>query len=109
MAITLAAAASAQQTATDRWAIVLHGGAGIIERAAMDPKADAAYRASLAQATQGGGSSSTGGSSLDAVEAAIRILSVRSSMQGGARILLRTARMNWMRPSWTAQTSKPAP
>jgi beta-aspartyl-peptidase (threonine type) len=57
------------------WAIVLHGGAGIIERSAMNPKTEAAYRASLAQATKAGAEVlDRGGSSLDAVEAAIRIL-----------------------------------
>jgi beta-aspartyl-peptidase (threonine type) len=36
-------AASAQHS----WAIVLHGGAGVIERKSMDPKTEAAYRAGL--------------------------------------------------------------
>ena len=75
MATTLAAAAAAQQPTAHHWAIALHGGAGIIERAGMDPKTDAAYRASLAQAAQAGSQVlNRGGSSLDAVEAAIRIL-----------------------------------
>lgn len=57
------------------WAIVLHGGAGVIERSTMDPKTEAAYRASLTQAIQAGGAVlDKGGSSLDAIEAAIRIL-----------------------------------
>jgi beta-aspartyl-peptidase (threonine type) len=75
MAITLAAAALAQQPATHRWAIVVHGGAGIIERASMKPATDAAYRASLSQAAQAGVQVlDRGGSSLDAVEAAIKVL-----------------------------------
>ena len=68
------AAASAQQPA-HQWAIVLHGGAGVIERATMDPKTEAAYRASLAEALKAGSEVlARGGSSLDAVEASIRIL-----------------------------------
>ena len=75
MVTTLAAAASAQQPTAHHWAIVLHGGAGVIERATMNPTTEAAYRASLAQATQAGAQVlDRGGSSLDAVEAAIRIL-----------------------------------
>jgi beta-aspartyl-peptidase (threonine type) len=67
--------AAAQQTKTGHWAIVLHGGAGIIERASMKPETEAAYRASLKQALQAGAAVlDRGGSSLDAVEAAIRIL-----------------------------------
>jgi beta-aspartyl-peptidase (threonine type) len=70
-----AVAAGAQQPQTHHWAIVLHGGAGVIERASMNPQTEAAYRASLAQATQAGAQVlDRGGSSLDAVEAAIRIL-----------------------------------
>jgi beta-aspartyl-peptidase (threonine type) len=71
----IAASASAQQPAAHRWAIVLHGGAGTIERASMTPATEAAYRASLSQATQVGAQVlDRGGSSLDAVEAAIKIL-----------------------------------
>jgi L-asparaginase / beta-aspartyl-peptidase len=58
-----------------KWAIVLHGGAGVIERNSMDAKTEAAYRASLKQALEAGADVlKKGGSSMDAVEAAIRIL-----------------------------------
>lgn len=72
----LSAAAQPQQpVATHRWAIVLHGGAGVIERATMDPKTEAAYRASLKVATEAAaGILEKGGTSIDAVEAAIKIL-----------------------------------
>ena len=40
--------------AAGHWAIVVHGGAGVIERASMKPEAEAAYRASLAQADEAG-------------------------------------------------------
>ena len=77
IALTGLAAASAQQPAqsTHHWAIVLHGGAGVIERATMDPKTEAAYRASLKQATEAAAQVlEKGGTSIDAIEAAIHIL-----------------------------------
>jgi beta-aspartyl-peptidase (threonine type) len=75
MVTTLASTAAAQQPVARHWAIVLHGGAGIIERRTMDLKTEAAYRASLTQAIQAGSAIlAQGGSSLDAIEAAIRIL-----------------------------------
>lgn len=69
-----AASAHAQQ-ATHHWAIVVHGGAGVIERSALGPKAEADYRASLEQAVGVGAKVlEQGGSSLDAVEATIKVL-----------------------------------
>jgi beta-aspartyl-peptidase (threonine type) len=57
------------------WAIVIHGGAGVIDRTTIDAKTDAAYRASLAQAVQAGTAVlDSGGTALDAVEAAIKLL-----------------------------------
>jgi beta-aspartyl-peptidase (threonine type) len=68
-------AAPGPHRSSARWAIVLHGGAGIIQRSSMNPQTEAAYRASLAQALQAGADVlGRGGSSLDAVEASIRIL-----------------------------------
>lgn len=69
-----ALAVHAQQP-VHHWAIEVHGGAGVIERAAMGPKSEAAYRASLNEATQAGVKVlDQGGSSLDAVEVVINIL-----------------------------------
>jgi beta-aspartyl-peptidase (threonine type) len=66
-------AAAPQKTA--KWAVVLHGGAGVIERKSMKPETDAAYRAGLKEALKAAEDVlSRGGSSLDAVEAAIRLL-----------------------------------
>jgi len=76
-AATAAAAVSmtAQQPAAHRWTIVVHGGAGVIERPALGPKGDAAYRASLTTATEAGAKVlDKGGSALDAVEAVLNIL-----------------------------------
>jgi beta-aspartyl-peptidase (threonine type) len=76
IALSLATVMHAQtQTANHQWAIVLHGGAGVIERKTMDAKTEAAYRASLTEALHRGSSVlEKGGSSLDAVEASIRYL-----------------------------------
>ncbi|SDM83972.1 isoaspartyl peptidase/L-asparaginase family protein [Maricaulis salignorans] len=56
-----------------QWALVVHGGAGVIERGAMTPRTDAAYRAAMARAlATGEGVLETGGTAIDAVEAIIR-------------------------------------
>jgi beta-aspartyl-peptidase (threonine type) len=72
------ASVAAQQPvapAPRHWAIELHGGAGVIERSKMTPEKETAYRASLTQALDAGAKVlDHGGSSLDAVEAVIRIL-----------------------------------
>ncbi len=59
----------------DGWSIVLHGGAGVIERGDMDAETEAAYREALDAAIRRGGEIlSDGGSAIDAVEEVIRIL-----------------------------------
>lgn len=64
-----------QQSTQHKWAIVLHGGAGVIERSSMTPEADAEYRSGLKRAiTTAGAVLDKGGSAVDAVEAAIRVL-----------------------------------
>ncbi len=72
----MAIAAIAQQAQPARhWAIVVHGGAGVIERATMKPETEAAYRASMKQATEAGAKVlDDGGPALDAIEAAIHVL-----------------------------------
>jgi beta-aspartyl-peptidase (threonine type) len=73
----LAAPAAAQDKPREgpKWAIVIHGGAGVIERANMDAKTEAAYRAGLAAAlAEGQRVLERGGSALDAVEATIKVL-----------------------------------
>lgn len=58
-----------------QWALVLHGGAGVIERSSMTPDAERDYRNGLNEAiTAGGAVLDKGGSALDAVQAAIEIL-----------------------------------
>ncbi|NTX39739.1 isoaspartyl peptidase/L-asparaginase [Myxococcus sp. CA033] len=58
-----------------RWGLVIHGGAGVISRENLSAEREAEVRAVLQQALQAGHSVlAQGGSSLDAVTAAIRIL-----------------------------------
>jgi len=58
-----------------RWSLAIHGGAGVIERAGLTLEQDAAYRDGLTQALAAGSALlERGGSSLDAVQAAIQVL-----------------------------------
>jgi beta-aspartyl-peptidase (threonine type) len=58
-----------------RWGLVIHGGAGVLEKDKMTPEKDAAIRAALKAALDAGGKVlASGGSATDAVEAAIVIL-----------------------------------
>lgn len=67
--------ANAQPPNAHKWAIVLHGGAGVIERSSMTPEAEAGYRAGLNEAiTAAGAVLEKGGSAVDAVQAAIELL-----------------------------------
>ena len=62
-------------TGQHKWAVVLHGGAGVIERSSMTPEAEKQYRAGITEAINAAGAVlDKGGSSLDAVEAAIKLL-----------------------------------
>jgi beta-aspartyl-peptidase (threonine type) len=61
--------------AASTWAIVVHGGAGVIERKNLTPDQETAYRASMNRAIQAGAAVlGKGGSALDAVEATIQLL-----------------------------------
>ena len=67
----MSTAASAQ----DGWTLVIHGGAGVIERDRITPEEDRAVREALHQALAAGSAVlDHGGTALDAVEAAIRVL-----------------------------------
>lgn len=68
-------AAGPPTPAGERWGMVIHGGAGTISRESMTPEREAGYRASLERALQAGHAVlERGGTSLDAVEAAIRLM-----------------------------------
>jgi beta-aspartyl-peptidase (threonine type) len=57
------------------WSLAIHGGAGILERAALAPDKEAAYRAGLDEALRAGAAVlDRGGPALDAVSAAVRVL-----------------------------------
>lgn len=84
-AVALASSASAQsspaardlvqQAPAGKWAIVLHGGAGVIERKSMTPERDKAYRAGLDEAMHAAARVlDRNGSAVDAVEAALQVL-----------------------------------
>jgi beta-aspartyl-peptidase (threonine type) len=61
--------------AAHKWAVVVHGGAGVIERSSMTPEAEKQYRAGITEAINAAAQVlDKGGSSLDAVEAAIKLL-----------------------------------
>lgn len=69
------AAATPDHAAEPGWSLVIHGGAGVIERARISPETDAAVRAALARALEAGSAVlSDGGTAMDAVQAAIVIL-----------------------------------
>ncbi|WP_336980819.1 isoaspartyl peptidase/L-asparaginase [Altererythrobacter fulvus] len=57
------------------WSLAIHGGAGVLERGDLTPEKDAAYRAGLNAALAAGSAVlEKGGSSLDAVQAAVQVL-----------------------------------
>jgi len=63
------------QPAERHWAIVVHGGAGVIERGSMTAEMETAYRQAMAKVIERGGEVlNKGGSALDAIEAAIQIM-----------------------------------
>ncbi len=75
IALGWAATMQAQTAPPHKWALVLHGGAGVIERSSMTPEADRSYRAGLTEAiTAAGQVLDHGGTALDAVETAIKLM-----------------------------------
>ena len=77
LAVTLPVMAqtASQTSAPHKWSIVVHGGAGVIERKDMPPATEAAYRAAMKTAIETGAAVlEKGGSSLDAIEATIQYL-----------------------------------
>ena len=63
------------QAPEGKWAIVLHGGAGVIQRSSMTPERDKAYRAGMDEAVRAAAKVlDANGSAVDAVEAALNKL-----------------------------------
>jgi beta-aspartyl-peptidase (threonine type) len=83
--MTIPAAAQPQESKPlPDWKLVIHGGAGTIERSKMTPDRDAAIRAGLNGALDAGSRVlAAGGTALDAVEAAVRILEDDSNFNAG--------------------------
>lgn len=77
-ALVMSQAADAQSQEAQkpaRWSLVIHGGAGIIERNRLSGEKEAAFRAGLDAALNVGSDIlEQGGSALDAVEAAVKVL-----------------------------------
>src|SRR6188768_3283404 len=73
--VLLASTLSPAVDAAPKWAIVIHGGAGVIERKELTAEQEAAYRGALTRAI-GAGSDvlGKGGTALDAVEATIVLM-----------------------------------
>jgi beta-aspartyl-peptidase (threonine type) len=70
-----AASGSGAQRSSAEWGIVIHGGAGTIDRGSMSAEREAAYRERLEAALRAGHAVlSGGGAALDAVEAAINVM-----------------------------------
>ncbi len=64
-----------QQSPEDKYVLVIHGGAGTILQSTMTPEKEKAYRSALRQALEAGYAKlKAGATSLDAVEAAVRVL-----------------------------------
>ena len=75
LGVLLMTTTAAQAQAQRDWKLVIHGGAGTIERSKMTPDRDKAIRAALDRALQEGSRIlSSGGEALDAVEATVRLL-----------------------------------
>ena len=69
------AAAGGPALAAGKWALAVHGGAGVVEPGSLTHAQEAAYRAGLDAALAAGAKIlAAGGSSLDAVETAVRVL-----------------------------------
>ena len=74
-ATSSAAPAGQDPEGQPQWRLVIHGGAGVIERGRITPEEEQAIRAALGRALDAGGSIlGSGGTALDAVEAAVRVL-----------------------------------
>lgn len=77
-AVLVSVAVMAMSTAAEakpKWALVVHGGAGVIEKKDLSPEQDKAYREAMTRvANTGADVLKKGGTALDAIEAAIRLL-----------------------------------
>src|SRR5690606_33367949 len=78
-----------------QWSLAIHGGAGVIERAQLSPERDAAYRAGLQAALDAGSAVlARGGSSLDAVQAAVEVMEENPLFNAGRGAVFTSAGKN---------------
>jgi beta-aspartyl-peptidase (threonine type) len=79
----------ATATAAQDWKLIIHGGAGVMERATMTPDREKAIRSGLDAALRAGSEIlARGGSALDAVEAAARVLEDDPNFNAGRGAVL---------------------
>src|SRR3954467_2277404 len=91
------ASPDAQMQQPHKVALVIHGGAGTIDRSEMTPDAEKQYRAALETALKAGyGILQRGGSSLDAVEAVVRTLEDDSHFNAGKGAVFTSEGVNEM-------------
>lgn len=73
--VLCAVAGAAEAPAGRSWSLAIHGGAGVIDRGSLTPEREQAFRAAMLMALDAGSAVlRRGGTSLDAIEASIRIL-----------------------------------
>ncbi len=86
-ALGIAMAAHGQEAAAQdagNWTLVIHGGAGVLERGSMTPDYEAGQHEALKSALEAGKAIlSGGGTSLDAVQAAVRVLEDHPGFNAG--------------------------
>src|SRR6184192_904509 len=86
-----------QKMQTEKFGLVIHGGAGTIDRAKMTPEKEREYRAGLERALAAGYDIlKRGGSSLDATEAAVRVLEDDPHFNAGKGSVFTSAGTNEM-------------
>jgi beta-aspartyl-peptidase (threonine type) len=86
-----------QDMETKKFGLVIHGGAGTIDRANMTPEKEREYRAGLERALAAGYDIlKRGGSSLDATEAAVRVLEDDPHFNAGKGSVFTSAGTNEM-------------
>jgi len=83
-AMTAPSPANAQTPAKPQWTLVIHGGAGVLERENMTPQREKAARDGLDRALAAGEAIlAKGGSALDAVQAAVTVLEEDPNFNAG--------------------------
>jgi L-asparaginase / beta-aspartyl-peptidase len=89
MSIAATKPSAKPKTTVKRWALVIHGGAGMLERETITPEKDKATREGLSRALAAGSLIlKKGGTSLDAVEAAVKVLEDDANFNAGRGAVL---------------------